>query len=91
MAVREPSGFGKSIGELLLCGVSVSCRPVSIGLPAREVTRAFAIIETFLNPKRPGRRFGRIDGQPRGTSDEGNAQSCVSRQPVTTREGELGG
>ena len=91
MAVREPSGFGKSIGELLLYGVSVSYRPVSIGLPAWKVTHAFALIETFPNPNLPGRFFGRIDGQPRGASDEGIAQNCASRQPITTREGELGG
>ncbi len=75
--MREPSGSGKSIGELLLCGVSVSRRPVSIGLPAREVTRIFPLIEVFPNPNRPRRLFGRIGGQPRRVSDEGHAGSLA--------------
>lgn len=88
--MREPSGFGE-FEELLLYGVSVSRRPVSIGLPAREVTRIFSLIEVFPNPNRPRRLFGRTGGQPRGASDEGNAQSHASRQPVTTKEGEFDG
>ncbi len=89
--MREPSRFGKSIGELLLWNVSVSRRPVSIGLPAWEVTRIFALIEVFPNPSRPRGLFGRTCGQPRGVRDEGNAQSRASRQPVTTKEGEFDG
>lgn len=45
--MREPSGFGKSDEELLLCGVSVSYCPISTELPAWDVTRTFALVEIF--------------------------------------------
>jgi len=46
--LREPSGFGKSIEDILLCGFSVSYYPVSTGL----------LIGYSLGPRKPRRLYG---------------------------------